>query len=365
MPLLSYLRNCGLVVVIATCATAAVGANADEPLSQETQNRIEELVQQLGNDSYRGRERAADELLKIGMPTKPALFAGMKSKDLEVAIRCRRLWSEVRIDAGWQQVREVIGDSPASRDLYDQMFLAAPAVWYELAETPRAADILFEERRGQLQEQLKDKQADNWEGALANLLYFGVRVKKELPQKELPRVDDLLSTGRSQQAIADIEPLRGLLDEWTSVTRTDGPAFDRLLVALRDRHPQAVEIAREILSDRETPAKQRQYALLALASSNSPEDDKLINDALNDSSPLDILFTKGLVIKSQLRDVALAVRIARNGQDPAEFGFNYLRPNECTTYSPSSLGFRDSAERNAAFEKWLAFTRRQMFEEKP
>jgi hypothetical protein len=361
MPLVSYLRICALVIVIVACATIAVTARAHEA----TEKQIEELVQQLGNDSYRARERAADELLKIGMPTKAALFAGMKSKDIEIALRCRSLWFEVRIDASWLQVREMIGDSPESRDLYDQMFLAAPAVWYELAETPRAADVLFEERRAQLQEQLKEKQAGNWEGALANLLYFGIRVKKKLPQKELPRVDDLLSTGRSQQALADIEPLRGLLDVWTSVTRTDGPAFDRLLVARQDRHPQAVEIAREILSDRETPAKQRQYALLALASSNSPEDDKLINDALNDSSPLDILFTKGLVIKSQLRDVALAVRIARNGQDPAEFGFNYLRPNECTTYSPSSLGFRDSAERKTAFEKWSAFTSREMFEEEP
>lgn len=152
---------------------------------------------------------------------------------------------------------------------------------------------------------------------------------------------------------------------WTSVTRTDGPAFDRLLIALRDRSPQAVKCAREILRDRETPAKLRQYALLALAHSNSPEDGQLIDDALNDSSSLDVLFTKGLVIKSQLRDVALAVEINRNGQNPADFGFNYLRPNDSTIYSPSSLGFRDAAERDAAFEKWSAYANRQVFEGSP
>jgi len=361
VPLVSCLRMIALVIVIAACENVALNAMAHEP----TEKPIEELVQQLGNASYRARERAAEELLKIGMQTKAALFAGMKSKDLEIALRCHRLWSEVRIDAGWQQVREVIGDSSASRDLFDQMFLAAPAVWYELAETPRAADILFEERRRQLQEQLNKKQDDNWEGALANLLYFGVRLKKELPREELPRVDDLLSTGRSQQVLADIEPLRGLLDVWTSVTWTDGPSFDRLLVALRDRRPEAVKIAREILSDKEAPAKNRQYALLALANSNSPEDQQLIDAALNDSSSLDVLFTKGLVIKSQLRDVALAVRIARAGQNPAEFGFSYLRPSDSTIYSPSSLGFRDSAERTAAFERWSVFARRQVVEESP
>jgi len=355
MLLVSYLRNAGLVIFIGTCANGAVIARAQEA----SEKRIEELVQQLGNDSYYARERAAETLIKIGMQTKPALFDAMKSKDLEIALRCRVLWSEVRIEAGWQQVREIIGDSTASRDLYDQMFLAAPDVWYELAENPRDADILFEEQRRQLQGLLKEKQADRWAGSLANLLYFGIRVKKELPQNALPRVDDLLSAGRSQQALSDREPLRALLDVWLFFTKADGAAFDRLLIGLRDRRPLAVEIARELLRDSETPVKQRQYALLALANSDNPDDEKLIDEAINDSSSLDALFTKGLVIESQLRDVALAVRIARNGQNPVEFGFDYLRPNDSTTYSPSSLGFRDSVERNAAFEKWSAFTRRQ------
>jgi len=364
MPL-SCLRIVAAMVTGAACAIVAIRAEAGEPSSEETQKRIEELVQQLGNDSFQTRGRAAEELVKCGMQTKAALFEGMKSKDLEIASRCRRLWFEVRIDAGWQHVREMIGDSPRSRELFDQMFLAAPEFWYELADAPRGADVLFEERRGQLQEQLTDKLASRWEGALANLLYFGVRVKKELPQKELPRVDDLLSTGRSQKALADNEPLRRLWAEWTIMTRTDGPAFDRLLIALRDRSPRAAEIARELLREEKTPAKQRQYALLALANSNSPEDGKLIDEALNDSSSLDILFAAGLVIKSQLRDVALAVQINRNGQNPADFGFKYLRPNDSTTYSPSSLGFRDSTERDAAFKKWSAFTSRQVFEESP
>jgi len=355
MRLESYLRNAALVIFIVTCANVAVTARAQEAIEE----RIEELIQQLGNDSYFARQRAAEALIKIGMQTKPALFDAMKSKDLEVASRCRALWSEVRIEAGWQQVREVIGDSAASRDLYNQMFLAAPTVWYELAENPKDADILFEERRRQLQGLLNEKQAQRWAGSLANLLYFGVRVKKELPRKELPRLDDLLNAGRSQQAISDNEPLRALLDVWLRYTGGDGAAFERLLIALRDRRPLAVEIAREILRDSTTPVKQRQYALLALANSRNPDDEELIDEAMNDSSSLDALFTKGLVIKSQLRDVALAVRIARNGRNPVEFGFDYLRPNDSTIYSPSSLGFRNSEERNAAFEKWSTFSTRQ------
>ena len=122
-----------LVLIIVACGRLPVAAIAQEAM----QKRMEELVQQLGDDSYRVRERAVEELLKSGLQTKTALFAGMKSREFEIAARCRRLWCEVRIDIGWQHVREVIGDNPKSRDLFDAMFLADPILWYELAETPR------------------------------------------------------------------------------------------------------------------------------------------------------------------------------------------------------------------------------------
>lgn len=347
-----------LVIVVTLCLNVAVSAKANEAKQQQ----IEELIKQLGDDSFLVRERAAKELVTRGMQTKAALFVGMNSEDLEIAWRCRRLWCDVRIDKGWRQVREVVGDSTQSRKLFDKMFLAAPKVWYELSETTRSADVVFEEAKGRLQEQLKEKQVDDWEGALANLLYFGVCAKTQFPEKELARLDDLLSTGRSQQVLADCEPLRTLLEEWTIVTNTDGPAFDRLLIALRDRRPQAVEIARELLREEESPAKQRQYALLALLDSKSSEDEELVEHALDDSSALDVLFSKGLVIKSQLRDIALAVRITRRGQNPVDFGFIYLRLDDSTIYSPSSLGFKDSAERDEAFEKWSAYASRQVSE---
>ncbi|MEZ6056432.1 MAG: hypothetical protein R3C01_06980 [Planctomycetaceae bacterium] len=349
------MRRCVFAFLIAACANVDVTATADDVTRKQT----ETLVRQLGSDSFRTRENAEDELLKLGLLSKAALFAGMNSQDNETALRCRRIWSVIRIDAGlqqgWEQLREIIGDAPESREFFDQMFQAAPEYWCGFVESPKEAQTLFEERRKELQEQLRKGKGGNWEAGLANLLHAGVRAKTEAPQEELPRVDELLCLGRSQLALESREPLRRLLKEWKSRTNADGPPFDRLLLALRERQPQAADIARELLRDSKTPAKQRQYALLTLTNTDNAEDDKLIDLALEDSSSLDMLFSNGILITSQLRDVALAVKIHRKGLNPADFGFNSLRPDDLTTYSLPSLGFSDSTARNEAFENWSAF----------
>lgn len=346
-----------LVLIIVACGRLPVSAIAQEAM----QKRMEELVQQLGDDSYRVRERAVEELLKSGLQTKAALFAGMKSREFEIAARCRRLWCEVRIDIGWQHVREVIGDSPKSRDLFDAMFLADPILWYELSETPRPSNVVFTERREQLQELLKDGEAQSSkiEGVLANLFYFGVQAKRADPRQDLPSLDSLLSAGPCQQSLKEAlkyeNALCSLWDLWAKAVVADGPAFERLLVALRENRSQAIGLAREMLCDGRVTAKQKQYCLLALAKHIRPEDAVLVADALNDSSVLDVMVVKGVSVKSQLRDVALAVEIHRAGQDPRDFDFKYLRQDSRMLFSPASLGFKDDTERRQAFDKWRAW----------
>ena len=201
----------------------------------------------------------------------------------------------------------------------------------------------------------KDKSPPgSWKEALANAFYFGVLAKQAKPQQELESVGDLLRVGRCQQALKDDEVLGDLWDLWAKATESDGPALDRLLAALQDQRPQARDIARAMLADARIPATQRQYALLALAKTKHPEDEELIRNALQDASPLDTLFSRGAVIKCQLRDVALAATICRAGQDPRQFGFSYLKPDPVTVYSPSSLGFKSEEERTQAVNRWSA-----------
>jgi hypothetical protein len=345
------------VLTFATWCWITTVARAEEPAMAFSRATAEQLVRQLGDACYQQRERASRQLLEIGLEAKAALADGMRHPDAEIALRCRRLWDEVRVLAGWQQVSLIVGDSPAARALYDKMFLADPALWYELAENPRPVDGLFPERRAQLEQAVKQAQvpAVLLEGTLANAFYFGVLAKQAKPQQELESLDDLLRVGPCRQALKGNEALGDLWDLWAKATASEGPALDRLLAALRDNGPQARDIARDMLADERIPAGQRQYALLALAKKQNPADDALVQKALDDSTPLDTLFTRGVVIKSQLRDIALAAKIYRAGQDPRAFGFGYAKPDPYALYSPSTLGFKNEEERAQAVKNWTIF----------
>jgi hypothetical protein len=354
-------RLAGVLTFAAWCWISTL-VRSEEPAVNSSRPTAEQLVEQLGDVSYEQREGARRQLLEIGLEAKAALNDGMRHPDAEIAFRCRRLWDEVRMLAGWQQVSQIVGDSPAARALYDKMFLADPALWYELAEDPKPSGRLFPERRAQLEQAAKQAQVP-LEGALANAFYFGVLAKRARPEQELESLDDLLRVGRCQQALKDSEVLRDLWDLWAKATASEGPVLDRLLAALQDQQPVARDIAREMVADDRVPAKQRQYALLTLAKFENPADDELIQKWLDDSSPLDTLFTRAVVIYSQLRDVALAATIYRAGEDLREFGFDYAKPDPNTLYSPSTLGFKNDEERAQAVKNWTDFVTKQRGDE--
>lgn len=87
-------------------AAVAVVAGAAGP----TDDRIAELIQQLGDPQYGRRERAAAELDSLGVAAIDQLLAAAEvSDDLEVALRARWLVESIPVDDP--------GDAPAARSL--------------------------------------------------------------------------------------------------------------------------------------------------------------------------------------------------------------------------------------------------------
>jgi HEAT repeat protein len=59
-------------------------------VSDSERQRILELIRQLGNDAYAVRERAANDLIEVGLPAVGLLRQGKNDPDIEIARRCER-----------------------------------------------------------------------------------------------------------------------------------------------------------------------------------------------------------------------------------------------------------------------------------
>ncbi len=78
--------------VLAPLLVLAVCLAGPEPKSGE----IDQLIEQLGDGRFRIREAATARLIRIGRPALPALRAALKSEDLEVQCRVRKILEAIQ-----------------------------------------------------------------------------------------------------------------------------------------------------------------------------------------------------------------------------------------------------------------------------
>ncbi len=103
-----------LVVLVAWMATPAPGGPGEKPpVVQSSEERIADLIEQLGDTDYYTRQKAQDELAQLGFEAFDALSAATTHEDLEIAARARYLLRLMQVE--W--TRE--GDPPQVRTLLD------------------------------------------------------------------------------------------------------------------------------------------------------------------------------------------------------------------------------------------------------
>jgi hypothetical protein len=345
-------------------------------------------VQELGAADFTRREAASRELAQLGSSAKADLLVGLQAADPEVRWRSAQLWQaahaidfEQRAAAwlrvpdgtsefsgwsdqaletevpGWTQYRRRFGRSLPARQLFIEMQRAEPvllAQWRANPENlPAAVTALAERLRLQVSN-LRQRRTIRL-GSVATLWFLSSEQAIAWPAWEDKAVGQLAELSRVQDELQVDSPLRQLWLAWRRSNTDPRPARERLVELLRfELRAEAEGVAREILHDADATAESRQYALLTLADSRDPADLALMSRYLEDPSPLGVYLAQETVIKSELRDIALAAVIHRSGADPREFGFRYLKPGATLTYSPVTLGFADLQERQATFAKWSA-----------
>lgn len=366
----------GRVIAIIACCCVLRFAEGDDGISARPR-QVDEWIQQLGDDSYNIREKASSQLSALGLTAKPELLAGIRGTDPEIRWRCARLWEavretdfQIRAEAflndpdgtdnhefpGWDRYRKRFGTSREARQTFLSLQSAEPVLWEEFGDASADNPLRFRMRCQQLRNALGNQQGrTRIEGTAAMTVLFMSETYESMLSaedrqwlSELWNVAAVVDIARSDKAWGDFK------SAWFGRTDDPRPAFERLMAGLSTDGDKVVPIARQLLQDQAIPSSQKQFALLALAKSQLQEDDVLIQGFLNDSTMIDTYFSRGVVIKSQLRDIALAALIARADKDPTDFGFKYLRRDDRMLFSPSTVGFKDEDERRAAFEKWLS-----------
>ena len=124
------------------------------------QDRVDQLIHQLGDSSFAVRQRASKQLVDIGIAGQPLLSEALADEDAEVRNRSAQVLTKVveadfraRLEAfandplgkqehslpSWSRFRETFGADKVARDLFVDMQRAEPMLLDLLESNPKLA----------------------------------------------------------------------------------------------------------------------------------------------------------------------------------------------------------------------------------
>ena len=349
---------------------------------------VSALVRRLGDKSHIERQRAQRLLAEIGTPAKDALLAARNDADAEIRFRVRQLLKRVldldferKLETfiispdelgddllpGWRRYRELAGEDHAVRRLFVEMQRAERDFLAAAEASPEAAGELLELRCQQLQQAMQPTDFDEEEaltlGDIAALLFVAGKPDVTISSQAAAYVNNFSHQKPMQEAIGRgeyVEPLRALLGGWVGRRFEDNMVtYQNLHVALRYNLKQAVEPAAEMAVRKDAPANLRPYAILAVGKLGGKAQLPVLEPLLNDETEFTLHGRDNQVIRTQIRDVALAVMVHLTHQKLRDYGFDHFALNSLLLFNPGSLGFSKPEARDQALAKWRTWAESQ------
>ncbi|MCA9205156.1 MAG: hypothetical protein KDA59_19020 [Planctomycetales bacterium] len=364
---------------------------ADEPLkgggpASADDVRIGTLLAQLGNPEFAARERATEQLIRIGMPALPALEGGLDQSDREIRYRCERILAIVReVDfrrrlneflnnpdksdgmglPSWESYRERIGEEPEARQIFVEMQKATPELLETLEHNPAATPEVVAARVAVLQQGLQNP-TDRREptvGAVAALLFAAGQENINIDHNTSSYVYQFVYQKGFREAITagpQRETLRRLLGGW--IRRADGDtAYQGMILAVHYELPEGLQPAIRTLSQPNLAQQHaRLYAILVVAKLGNRRQIELLEQQLDDKLAYGgNQKINNVEYQSQMRDIALAALWHLVDEDPKDHGFDHIRPTPQTVFDVSSVGFANDESRQKALDDWKQFRAKQ------
>jgi len=352
------------------------------------------LVRQLGASSYTMRERAARQLLEIGIAAKPALVRGMEHEDLEIRLGAHRILVQVmqqdfdaRIAAfiqdeggsgthdlaGWPMFREQLEDTEHTRRLYAEMLRAENDLIVATAQKDPALEQMLVDRIQYLtssRARMLGHQAAVTDATLATLLFVGQQAQQTRPEANqvasvsaaTSRIYSLLNYSASKNAMLQgayapqmKQLLAGWIDGLTDSPEQYGWSYAMQLALKFNLREQGPRVARKVLEQPGHNSSSIPYAAIVLGRFGTAKDIEHLAPHLDNKQVFHTWSNRNLKkepIRIQIRDAVLAMMIRLKGENPAAYGFELLQGDEQYIYKIYTLGFLEDSQRDAALAKW-------------
>ena len=373
----------GLLLCFRTdSAIAENGDSANLTGEPSPDQRFTALVRQLGDRQFTEREKAANELLHIGMPAREQLNRGLRDEDAEVRFRCQRILATIlendffrRLQefaaddkpssnhglSGWVRFRQIAGGDRDARDLFVNMQKAEAHLLDVTEVDPRKGSKKILLRCQQLQQRLATRNRTREIqslGSIAALVFIATHQEIHLNEKTWSTLTSCCYQKSMQIAMQhkqQSEPLRAILGKWVRREGTSRSMYEAVMLAMRYNLKDGLIPADRILAgDSGKPWHNGhvQFALLAVAKLGDRRHLPVLERRLDQKTEFGSRNVNGKRYSSQVRDIALAGLFHLAGKDPKQYGFPDLKEHGDLLFVPNSLGFQDDENRQVALEHW-------------
>lgn len=342
---------------------------------QSWQTEFDRLVQQLNSDSYHTRYAASRQLINASIQAhendhgaQEALQRGLAHRSLEVRLGCQEILCAVkqnktdrqisrmlnsRVDArelqvpGWNRISPIVGDDMAARRIFVALNQSHPlkiALLYDDASVAQARKELAK------MDPYRISQADT-EQWMALLLLETVYAS-EHPQNLTSRSCMSLSSphlGPKAQTRDSQIVLKRLVDQWIVAQQNRCPTRERLIISMRyGCHDRTEQICSQVFGDVMAPPATQVMAMLCASAINLSNLETHLRSRLNDQRTAHVwqlIASRKTKIRTQVRDVALALLLHEHEIDPRTVGFSELQADPVLVFRDHSLGFASDTDR--------------------
>jgi hypothetical protein len=373
-------------------SAAALSASPADSLAEAPQ-RAAELVAQLGDPSYRLREKAANELIKLGSAALEPLRKGLAHPDAEIGDRCRKLLP-LALDHHLQEQIAVFLDKPddpipeglpgikrwikvagtgkESRQLYALLAREQRRLLIEIEQHPESAGQRFQNFCADVYSRTRGATVATRRDVVIYselILYLFLGADPEIRKNigatagppHLHAVAFFNSTYLTAMLSGDAanEATKKLFLSWLEQERYMTLVRRGYQLAAAANLKEAAPLALRVAADKSIVPTSRSYALMGAVTLFGPDHLRQLEALMKDDTVVGrTTVVNGEPATAEIRDIALGIALQATGQRPGDYGFERLNNSVAATASYYYYTLTEK-QREHAFAKWKEWSEKQ------